>query len=334
MAKVRYAGGEYELGPGESVLDGLLRRGIAISNSCRSGVCQSCLMKGQQGAVPARAQAGIKETLRVQGYFLACQCVPEGDLTVAQGEEQRVAARITRVEPLCSSVLRVGIEAPEGFEYRAGQYITLFRKDGLARSYSLASLPHQRELELHVRVVAGGAMSQWLRREARGETPVEIQGPSGNCFYLAGNPDAPLLLAGTGTGLAPLYGIVRDALRQGHAGPIWLFHGAVDPSGLYLEEELLALSARHANFRYVRSVLRDGGEAMETGALDACVLARFPKLDGWKAYLCGDPALVNSLRKKVFLAGAASRSIFADSFLPSAPPPTACHQSPRTTIAP
>ena len=121
MAKVRYAGGEYELGPGESVLDCLLRRGIPISNSCRSGVCQSCLMKGTQGTVPARAQAGIKDTLRAQGYFLTCQCVPEGDLTLVQGEEQRVAARITRVEPLGSSVLRVGIEAAPGFEYRAGR---------------------------------------------------------------------------------------------------------------------------------------------------------------------------------------------------------------------
>jgi CDP-4-dehydro-6-deoxyglucose reductase len=114
MAKVRYAGGEYELGIGESVLDCLLRTGNSISSSCRSGVCQSCLMKGIQGTVPARAQASLKDTLRAQGYFLACQCVPEADLTVAQGEKQRLAARITRVEPLSSSVLRVSIEAARG----------------------------------------------------------------------------------------------------------------------------------------------------------------------------------------------------------------------------
>jgi CDP-4-dehydro-6-deoxyglucose reductase, E3 len=89
-----------------------------------------------------------------------------------------------------------------------------------------------------------------------------------------------------------IYGIVRDALRQRHWGPVWLFHGTLAPSGLYLQEELLALAARHANFHYVRSVLRDGDEDMETGALNACVLASFPKLDGWKAYLCGNPAVV------------------------------------------
>ena len=321
MAKIRYAGEEYEPGPGETVLDCLLRNGVSASYSCRSGVCQSCLVKGSQGTIPERAQAGVKDTLRAQGYFLACSCVPEGDLTVSQGEDQRVPARITGIENLGSNVLRVRMKAANGFDYRAGQYVSLFREDGLARSYSLASLPAERELEMHVRLIPGGAMSQWLGQEARGGTRVALQGPSGNCFYLAGKPDEQLLLAGTGTGLAPLYGIARDALSQGHQGPVWLFHGALNPEGLYLQQELLALSERYANFHYVRAVLHGGGEGMETSALDACILGKIPKLDGWKAYLCGDPALVNLLRKKVFLAGAASRSIYADAFLPSVPAP-------------
>jgi len=222
----------------------------------------------------------------------------------------------------------VGLVTDAPFEYRAGQYITLFRPDGLARSYSLASVPTENEtgeLELHVRLIPGGAMSEWLSREAHPGASVAIQGPSGNCFYLPGQPDEPLLLAGTGTGLAPLYGIARDALRHGHRGPVLLFHGALDPGGLYLQQELLAMEALHPNFAYVRSVLRSpeqkGVDCLEVGPLDACVLARLPKLDGWKAYLCGDPAIVNLLRKKIFLAGAASRSIYADAFLPSAPAP-------------
>src|ERR1019366_6954129 len=124
-------------------------------------------------------------------------------------------------------------------EYRAGQFVSLFREDGLARSYSLASLPGEGALELHVRKIPGGAMSGWLYSQAlhsqalhsqsldraqpgaQSGVPVWIQGPSGNCFYVPGKADEPLLLAGAGTGLAPLYGIARDALQQGHSGPIW-----------------------------------------------------------------------------------------------------------------
>jgi NAD(P)H-flavin reductase len=276
-------------------------------------------MKGAVGRIPERAQAGIKDTLRTQGYFLACSWQPDEDLTIAQpGDEQRVPARITTLDMITPQVLRVRLAPERAFDYHAGQYINLVRDDGLSRSYSLASLPAEAELELHVRLVAGGAMSEWLRVADCGRR-VSIQGPAGSCHYMAGKPEEPLLLAGTGTGLAPLYGIVRDALGQGHTGPVWLFHGAVDPAGLYLDRELLALSARYPNLRYVRSVLRDGTSDMETVSLDRAIFDRHPELKGWKAYVCGDPELVQSLRKKIFIAGAATRNIYADAFIPSAP---------------
>jgi CDP-4-dehydro-6-deoxyglucose reductase, E3 len=319
MPQIHYAGSEYALAPGESVLDCLLRHQAVVSYSCKSGVCQSCLMKGTRGRIPERAQAGIKDTLRSQGYFLACSCEPDEDLAISQpGDEQRVPARITSVEALTPRVLRVRLAPEQPFEYRAGQYISLFREDGLARSYSVASLPEEAELELHVRLVDGGAMSEWLRHTLPGRA-VSIQGPMGNCFYVAGNPEEPLLLAGTGTGLAPLCGIVRDALAQGHTGPVWLFHGAVEPGGLYLDPELLALAAQHPNLRYVRSVLRDACNDIDAGTLDGAIFTRLPQLKDWKTYVCGDPDFVRGLRKKIFLAGAASRSIYADAFIRSAP---------------
>jgi hypothetical protein len=54
------------------------------------------------------------------------------------------------------------------------------------------------------------------------------------------------------------------------------------------------------------------------GELDKCILSKFKTLAGWKGYVCGDPALVNLLRKKLFLAGMASKAIYADAFVPSA----------------
>jgi CDP-4-dehydro-6-deoxyglucose reductase len=319
MATIHYGGQGLAVQTGESVLDCLLRNGIKASHSCKAGACQTCLVKGSGGDIPEVAQAGLKDTLRAQGYFLACAHRPKGDLRVSPaGSEQRTPARISDLTALNDFVLRVRMRAEGPFDYYAGQFISLCRDDGLARSYSLASLPSENELELHVRRIPGGAMSEWLHQQVR-DTPVWLQGPAGNCFYVPGKPEEPLLLAGAGTGLAPLYGILRDALLRGHSGPIWLFHGARDPSGLYLRSELIALAEAHPNFHYVRSVLRDGNDnEIETGLLDQCILGRFPKLAGWKGYVCGDPQLVNSLRKKLFLAGMASRAIYADAFIPSA----------------
>jgi CDP-4-dehydro-6-deoxyglucose reductase len=276
------------------------------------------------GKPPANAQQGLKESLRAQGFFLACQARPAGDLTVApaDGVVARAAAILHRGEMLSGDVARVLLNCDVPFDYRPGQFVHLVRGDGLSRSYSLASLgPGHPHLELHVRKVAGGAMSTWLHDHAAPGQTLEIRGPAGDCFYVPGRPQQPLLLAGTGTGLAPLYAIARDALEQGHSGPIRLYHGGLNPAGLYLVDELSELAGRHANLTYVRCVLSADAPDPElrVGDLEKLILADVPDLAGWRVFLCGHPALVQSLRKKTFLAGAAMREIHSDAFVMRAP---------------
>lgn len=292
---------------GESVLDCLLRHGEGVTHSCRRGVCQACVLKGR-GPIPEAAQAGLQDTQRVQGYFVPCRCHPEGELEIEKPGGGRNGAEVVRVEVVGAGVLRVRLRVEKGFEYRPGQYITLFRKDGLGRSYSLASLPEEGELELHVRVVPGGTMGEWLRDEAKAGEGVEVAGPVGNCFYVEGRPEQPLLLAGTGTGLAPLYGIARDALGRGHRGPVWLFHGSLSGEGLYFGEELRALSGRYPGFRY----------EPVAGNLEPAILEAAPRLEGWRGFVCGNPGFVKSCRKKLFLAGMGLKETYGDAFLPSA----------------
>jgi NAD(P)H-flavin reductase len=125
---------------------------------------------------------------------------------------------------------------------------------------------------------------------------------------------------GTGTGLAPLFGIVRDALRHGHRGPIHLFHGALHKAGLYLVQELFQLARRHEQFRYTPVALRgeESNDRIRIGALDQCVALRIPDTTGWRGFVCGDPGFVQDMKKKLFLAGMASRDIYADAFIPAA----------------
>jgi ferredoxin-NADP reductase/ferredoxin len=316
MPRIDYAGASCELQDGETVLDGLLRHGLSVPHACKAGSCGSCLLHAlPPSRPPIRSQEGLKAAWQARGYFLACLCRPDEDLVVGVvGADARVAATITALERLTDSVLRVRLATPAPFEYRAGQFITVLRADGLARSYSVASLPTDHSLELHVRLLPDGCMSQWLVTTASVGTVVQIQGPSGDCFYLAGREDQPLLLAGTGTGLAPLLGIARDALGHGHRGPLHLFHGAMTRAGFYLQQQLAELASAHQNFRYTLTTLEDDGP------IDRTVFGSHPSMSGWRAYVCGDPSIVHSLKKKIFLAGAALHDIHADAFLPSAPP--------------
>jgi CDP-4-dehydro-6-deoxyglucose reductase, E3 len=321
MPAITYEGKLYQLAQQESVLDALLRNGIKAPHSCKAGSCGSCLMRAADGTVPPQAQSGLKDSWKAQKYFLACVCRPDTDIAITTvGSDVQLGATIRELELLSEDVLRVRLHCDAHISFRAGQYVTILREGGLARSYSIASLPEESEIELHVRKITGGKMSGWLHNEARVGERVSVLGPSGECFYVPGKEEQPLLLVGTGTGLAPLYGILRDALRHGHRGPIHLFHGALHKGGLYLVEELRRLVDRHSHFAYTPTVL-NGSESddLAIGPIDQVVLKRLPKLSGWRGYVCGDPSLVQSLKKKLFLSGMASRDIYADAFIPSAP---------------
>lgn len=303
----------------ETALEGLLRAGVDVPNSCRGGACQSCLMRAVDGTPPPAAQAGLKDSQKAQGYFLACVCRPTADLSVALASDAfpRVPARIRQVERLTADVARLTLHCDAPFDYRPGQFANVVRADGLARPYSIASLHADGRIEMHVRKVPGGRMSAWIYDEATEGQPLELRGPVGDCFYTPGRPEQPLLLAGTGTGLAPLYAIARDAIQQGHTGPIRLYHGAVDESGLYLVHEMQALAAAHANLTYTPCVLSTRATTgnLRVGDLEKIVLGDLGSAKGWRCFLCGNPQRVTSLRKKLFLAGAAMKDIQSDAFV-------------------
>ena len=131
MPALHFSGRDFPVQPGESVLDSLLRNGVPVPHSCKAGACQSCLVRGIPGEVPGAAQNGLKDTLRPQGYLLACACRPAADIALLSGAEQRIAAHIAGIESLTETVVRIRLRTEAGLTDNAGQFVTLIREDGL-----------------------------------------------------------------------------------------------------------------------------------------------------------------------------------------------------------
>jgi CDP-4-dehydro-6-deoxyglucose reductase len=321
-----FEGETFELTPGETVLEGIERQGLHVPSLCRRGVCQSCVLKARRGAVPALSQKGLKDSAKQQAHFLACVCSPLEDLELERCEaSETFRARVEHVQLLSSDVLCVRLSTPASLNFEAGQFVHLTRPaDQLMRPYSIASLPQSGHLELHVALLPGGQMSGWLKG-AEGQT-VGLRGPFGGCMYVAAEPERPLLLAGTGTGLAPLLGVVRAALAAGHRGPIRLYHGSPAVSGLYLWDELCSLTERAPQLSLIGSVLTLPPSSDATpdsparcqirGApLDELVLGDSLRSGDDRIYLCGHPELVRKLEKKLYLSGASLLRIHSDPFV-------------------
>lgn len=80
MKTIIFENKPYSLTTDENILSCFLRHGIEYPNSCQAGICQSCLIKATDGVIDPSWQEGLPETLKAQGYFLACMAKPETDI--------------------------------------------------------------------------------------------------------------------------------------------------------------------------------------------------------------------------------------------------------------
>ena len=324
MPTITFENQSYPCEAGELLLDALTRQGVNLPFGCRAGGCQACMLKATDGDVPALAQTNIEEKLRRKHYFLACLCRPESDMTIALPDpaDRYHSAIVFEKVALNAQIIRLRCSLPEGFSYRPGQFVNLTPPDlSITRSYSLASLPEEPFVEFHIRLLPDGRMSRWLAESVNNGDFIFLSDPLGHCYYR--NQPRPLLLAGTGTGLAPLYGITRDALGQQHPHAITLLHGALDQQGLYHHDALQTLADAHSNLHYLPVVLHDGAPAngaqgsiqdqfahqLETLPSTDCDAERQPLI-----FLCGDTATVAAMRETALAAGIADSLIYTDSF--------------------
>ncbi|MFD1134842.1 assimilatory sulfite reductase (NADPH) flavoprotein subunit [Paenibacillus urinalis] len=116
----------------------------------------------------------------------------------------------------------------------ASEFVTLLRKIP-ARLYSIASSPSAYPDEVHltvrtVRYQANGrdrygvcSVQLAERIEPGDQLPVFIQ--NNDNFKLPANPDAPIIMIGPGTGVAPFRAFIGEREEQGAGGKSWLFYG-------------------------------------------------------------------------------------------------------------
>ncbi len=276
-------------------------------------------MRRTDGSVPVEAQEDIKETLRAQGYFLACMYRPDSDIAIDAPNKSQVVSTATIVgkEEMAGDICRLLLEPATPLYYHAGQYINLQQQNGLARSYSLASVPAvDKYLELHIRRMKKGRMSNWVHDELKAGDQIEFQGPFGNCFYLSSDPQQAMLLIATGTGLAPLLGILRDALNNDHQGSIHLYHGSRTLDGLYAQELLHKLAASHTNVSYIPCLSGDDvPSGYRASRAHETAFDEHSSLKDWRVYLCGNPLMVQQSKKQAYLNGADMKNIHGDPFV-------------------
>ena len=307
----------------------MARHGVGLPAACRAGACYACLVRVLHGDPGAASRQGLKDAWRERGYALACLARPASDLTIAYDRDgSATPATLLPGRMIGPQVLLARVRPSRPLAFRPGQHVALGR-DGVARSYSIANLPAEADrdgIAFHVRVYPSGVLSTWLASAEPG-TPVSLGAPAGECCYLGTDRDVPMLLAGTGTGIAPLAAVARDALGQGHRGPIVIIHGAAHRQGLYLgpqpdlgardEDQGRPAAAGSRPQVSWRTCVRSCGEDIAEAV--AGELRALGEPSSARAYLCGGAGSVRRMRRALFMAGMSLQHIHADAFFPAVP---------------
>lgn len=332
MASVSFKGSEYTLLENESVLDCLLRNGHKLPFACRSGICQSCMLAIEQRAGQGTTeepptdgvwQQGLTQSHRQLNYLLPCKSHPVGDIHVREiaDSSNQVSATVVDKRWLSDSVIQLMLSAE--LDYRAGQFVTLWRNARCARSYSLASLPGENELlEFHIRHIAEGEFSSWLANCIHKGDRITLRGAMGTFFY-SSPTQQPLVLCAIGTGLAPVLGVLRTALSQGHSGSIDLLVAARYSGDFYLLDELARISDAHENvtIHWLAQSLQGrsaskvrGGKMLKANIYQYCREV-FTDTAAYHYYLCGAESFVKKMRKQLFISGVDLPNIKSDAFI-------------------
>jgi NAD(P)H-flavin reductase/ferredoxin len=320
MTKLTIGDDSYFCHPDETVLDVLLRHDVDATYACKKGTCHSCILRSTDATPPAKSQDGLKATLKIQKYFLACQCVPVQDMTIKLPEQSAffTAGKVIANDSLNRNTRLLIVACTDVIEYSAGQFVNLQRADGLTRSYSISNTPQKTNtLEFHIRCLPGGRFSEWVHNDLKVGDRLSVSEPLGHCFYIPERKQQGILLVGTGSGLAPLVGILDDALLQGHSGPIYLFHGSRVKDDLYRIDELQQLAEQTPNFYYRPCISGENEKIPENfnrGRANDVALSAIPDLSGWRVFLCGHPDMINQMKRDAFLKGASMADIYTDAF--------------------
>ncbi|MDO8360384.1 MAG: 2Fe-2S iron-sulfur cluster-binding protein [Devosia sp.] len=315
----------FEVEPGESILAAALRANIHLAHDCKSGTCATCRFRIVEGAVAyVEEPMGLLPEEAAEGYGLACQARPLSDI-VAEAEVRpaliaepaRHTAIVRHVGPLSDEVMHLVLEVPEevASTYRPGQYLNVVVGDGKVRSFSMASPPNGRTVDLHIRRIAGG---QFTSNRLPGLTPgeeLEVELPHG-MFFLRTDDFRPLLMLATGTGLAPIKSILQSLLDDPDCPPVTLYRGARTEADLYLDAEIRSWADRLPDFRYIPVLSRpQPGSAHRTGYVQDAATEDIEDFSEYGIYLCGSPIMVSASKSLFISRGASINHIYADSFL-------------------
>lgn len=314
----------------DTVYFACLKNRIRILTDCLEGACATCKAHCVEGeyrlddyvdeALTAE-EAAARQVLTCQMHALS-DCViefPYESRLAMKGEPKSWPCTVASVEMVSSSVCRLVLAPDRGAQdigFIPGQYVRLgVPGSGESRDYSFASPPQVTDrFTFYIKVLASGAMSDYVRDRARPGDAVVMTGPFGR-FYLR-TPVRPVLMVAGGTGLAPMLSMLDHMVHTGAtAQPVRLLVGANRPDEIFCTDQVAGYVEKGLKLDAEYAVVEpgpgwDGETGHVTGLLRDEVVEAEPDI-----YLCGPPPMIEAAQDWLSAHGTDPVRVHSEKFL-------------------
>jgi ring-1,2-phenylacetyl-CoA epoxidase subunit PaaE len=163
-----------------------------------------------------------------------------------------------------ADAVSVAFEVPanlkQDYKYKQGQYLTLkltVKGEELRRSYSICSSPvDENELRVAIKKVKDGRVSSFINDTINIGDVVEVMIPMGN-FYTEMNASNKknYVLFGGGSGITPMFSILKTVLKSEPNSRVTLFYGNNDEPSIIFSKQIEQLAIANADRLNVVHVL-------------------------------------------------------------------------------
>jgi CDP-4-dehydro-6-deoxyglucose reductase len=315
----------FNVPPALSILDAAAKSHVCIPYSCKAGRCSTCKCKVISGETKVMVtELGLTEAEKSDGWILSCARTATTDVLLEVEDLGGVvipavktqACRISSLERLAPDVIRVVLRLPPNvaLEFIPGQYIDVIGPGGIRRSYSLANAPNaDNTLELHIRAVEKGVMSQYWFEQSAVNDLLRLHGPQGT-FFLRKIAQRDLIFLATGTGIAPVKAMLEilpsfPADQQPQS--ITVIWGSRHKHDLYFDVASLPGIKKYIPVLSRAEAIWQG----ERGYVQDALLRHISDLRNAVVFACGSDPMIHSAKSTLSAAGLPSQYFYSDAFV-------------------
>ena len=211
-----------------------------------------------------------------------------------------LSAPVLEVQPETARASRIVLDPPAWPGHRPGQHldVRLTAPDGYTaqRSYSIASAPESRYVDLIVDCLPDGEVSPYLTLELRPGDDLEVRGPFGGWFVWHVGLGGPVQLLAGGSGVVPFLAMLDHHRAAGSDAPVQLLYSA-RALGEVIRRERLAEPGGDVRVDFALTRNAPPGWTGVTGRVDAAVLSRlaFPPEAEPQVFVCGPTGFVDAI---------------------------------------